>query len=192
MRNIGHIILLIKWQSMSMWRCRWSSRKIVNLRWFACNLIFTNECLFLNHLKSKLLKPLLNVVLTMQRMERDSMLFTMESGRNLSLITITTLMGSSLRMAAHELLHFLCICKPLFAFHILVLYCALWWNCIQVWQFFVFGPYEGLTLKKVARLYFLMLSPTLILYPNILERVYQWNQKWVMLCCFGAWSQMAH
>jgi len=131
----------------------------------------------------------------MQRTERDFRLFTMKSGKNLSLITITTLIGDSPITEAHELLQFLCICKPLFSFHILVLLYASWWNCIQIWQFLVFGPFEGLTLKKVVRLYFLMLSPILILYPNMLERVervYQWNQKWAMLCCFGAWSQMAH
>jgi hypothetical protein len=131
----------------------------------------------------------------MQRMERDFMLFTMESGRNLSLITITPLMGLSLWMEAHELLQFLCICKPLFSLfpYIGFALCFMMelYTSLTV-LFFVFGPYEGLTLKKVVRLYFLMLSPAWILYPNILERVYQWKPKWVMLCCFGAWSQMAH
>jgi len=50
----------------------------------------------------------------MQRMERDFRLFTMESGRNLCLITIPDLTSHS-GMEARELLHFLCICKPLFS-----------------------------------------------------------------------------
>jgi len=138
------------------------------------------------------------LLLNMQRMERDFRFFTMELGRNMSLIMITSLMSSTLRMEANELQQFLCICKPFFSFHKLVWHCALWWNCIPTWQLPVFAPYEGLTLKKAARPYFLLLRPTLVLchggmiYPNVLERVYQWNQKWAMLCCFGAWGQMPH